>query len=306
MKKKIDIEKLLQWALREELPKGKPVSASAWDMIESYGQLGARIQTSGHGHDGLGFVPGAPHEDALIVADAVAAISDEARFEDAENLRKLFGDLVAIADDAIASLLKAQFNPRALIIGKAIGGTRPPWDFECPAPYQMKATFRDSTGALRDRPVVYGTDAQGDTVMLIPNRGYRAPRAIYDWNVDARSPLQWGDPSVLHIGHARAEYFAWHCSLVTLADKLAGALKEFEPTMPAVRPMPWITGQVLASRVLSDGLPPGLMTFKLPLQPKRHAPGKPVESEIEARMRAGAAERRAELAKERKASSAHG
>lgn len=306
MKKKIDIEKLLQWALREELPKGKPVTASAWDMIESYGQLGARIQTSGHGHDGLGFVPGAPHEDALIVADAIAAISDEARFEDADNLRKLFGDLVAIADDAIASLLTAQFNPRALIIGKAIVGTRPPWDFECPTPYQMKATFRDVIGALRDRPVVYGTDAHGDTVMLMPNRGRAVARdGLYDFSMTPRSPLQW-EPSVLHIGHARAEYFAWHCALVTLANNLAGALKEFEPTLPAVRPMPWITGQVVASRVLSDGLPPGLMTFKLPLQPKRHAPGKPVESEIEARMRAGAAERRAELAKERKGSSAHG
>ncbi|MBR2117684.1 MAG: hypothetical protein IJ935_03225 [Afipia sp.] len=306
MKKRIDIEKLLQWAMREELPKGKPVTASAWDVVMSYGQLGARIQTSGHGYDGFGFVPGAPHEDAVIVADAVGKISDEARFEDADNVGKLFGDLVAIAEDAIASLLKAQFNPRAMIISKAIGGARPPWDFECPTPRQMKATFRDSIGALRDRPVVYGTDAQGDTVMLMPNRGRAVARdGLYDFRMSPRSPLHW-DPSVLHIGHARAEYFAWHCALVTLANDLAGKLKEFEPTAPAVRAMPWITGQVAASRVLSDGLPPGLLTVKLPLQPKRHAPGKPIESEIEARMRAGAAARRTELAKERKASSAHG
>ena len=124
MKKRIDIEKLLQWAMREELPKGKPVTASAWDVVMSYGQLGARIQTSGHGYDGFGFVPGAPHEDAVIVADAVGKISDEARFEDADNVGKLFGDLVAIAEDAIASLLKAQFNPRAMIISKALGGAR--------------------------------------------------------------------------------------------------------------------------------------------------------------------------------------
>lgn len=304
MKKKIDIEKLLQWAMREELPKGKPVTASAWDVVMSFGMLGARIQTSGFYDSGFGFVPGAPHEDAVIVGDAIAALGDVARFEDAENVSRLFGDLAAIADDAISAITKAQFNPRALIISKATTGTRPPWKFECPTPRQMKATFRDSIGALRDRPVVYGVDDQGDVVMMTPNRGRAVARdGLYDFKMSPRSPLQW-DPSLIHIGHARAEYFAWHGALVSLARNLSGKLKEYEPQPPAVRALPWITGQAEPSRVLSDGLPPGLMTVRLPLQPKRHAAGKPVESEIEARMRAGAAARRTAQAKERKAENA--
>src|SRR5437867_3805714 len=36
MLKPIDIEALLQWTFREELPKGRPVAASAWDNIEHY------------------------------------------------------------------------------------------------------------------------------------------------------------------------------------------------------------------------------------------------------------------------------
>jgi hypothetical protein len=59
-----------------------------------------------------------------------------------------------------------------------------------------------------------------------------------------------GDPSLISIGHARVEYVAWYGALVSLAHDLAGALQEFAPLPPAVKPAPWITGQTPAPRVL--------------------------------------------------------
>lgn len=286
MKKRIDIEKLVQWAMREELPKGQAVAASPWDMITQFAQLGVRVQTGGYAGDGFGFTPGAPHEDAIIVGDAIRALNTEARFDAACEVLPLFGDLAGIAGDAVDAILCASFDPRSIVISKAMQGTRPAWDFETPSPYQMFVSFRDRAGAIRSRPLVHGVDAEGDLVELAPNRGRKAQRdGMYDLAYGPRSPLQWGDPSLIHIGHARAEYLAWHGALVSLAADLAGKLAEHEPTAPAVRPMPWITGQAPASRVLSDGFPPGLLTVPLALAPKRKSVGRPVESKIEAENR---------------------
>ena len=73
MKKPIDIEKLVQWAVRDELPKGRAVSTEIGTIITRRARrrpfsvaLQARREP-----DSLGFVLGAPHEDALIVSDAI-------------------------------------------------------------------------------------------------------------------------------------------------------------------------------------------------------------------------------------------
>jgi len=33
---------------------------------------------------------------------------------------------------------------------------------------------------------------------------------LYDYAMSPRSPLNWHSPSMITIGHARAEYLAWH------------------------------------------------------------------------------------------------
>jgi hypothetical protein len=62
----------------DELPKGQAVAASPWDMIIQFATLGVRAQTSGYGGDRFGFTPGAPHEDAIVVADAMRALKTDA------------------------------------------------------------------------------------------------------------------------------------------------------------------------------------------------------------------------------------
>jgi hypothetical protein len=292
MKKKIDIEKALRWALVDEMPKGRAVSTEIGVVISRRHQAQRFNMGSGmlpsvrHDLDALGFVPGSPHEDAERIADALSQLDNVARFDDAREVAALFGDLAGIAGDATASIMCASFNPQALVISNAISGKRPRWQFEHPIPYRMTTQFRNSLGALRDRVRVVGVDDGGDVVDLMPLRGRAAMKfGAYDLAMSPRSPLQWDNPSLISIGHARAEYLAWYGALAALAEQLRDALNEFEVLPPSVARLPWVTGQTPQSRVLSDGFPAGLLTVPLALQPKRKAPGMPLVSDIEAKSR---------------------
>ncbi|WP_316179663.1 MULTISPECIES: hypothetical protein [unclassified Bradyrhizobium] len=90
---------ILQWTIRDELPKRRAVTATPWDVITQYGILGTIVQTGGYG-DGFGFVPGEPRDDALIVAQSVRELAQEARFADVEEVLSLFGALAGIAGEA--------------------------------------------------------------------------------------------------------------------------------------------------------------------------------------------------------------
>lgn len=284
MKRSIDIEKLLQWAVRDELPKGSAVTDDIGGIIarrfrrREPGGIAASLRRSPDTTSVcMGFVPGAPHQDALRVCDALHAISDFARLTERAEVMPLFGNLAGIAGEAVDAILAASFNPRSLVISMATQSMRPRWQFEQPTPARMMLPYRDAAGAMRERPLVHGTDAAGDIVYLQPGRTAKA-RGVYDLAMSPRSPINWHSPSMITVGHARAEYFAWHSALVQLARALAGQLAEYEPMPPAVRPMPWLTGQAPASRVLSDGKPP--ISLVMPVQPKRSAPARPLESDI--------------------------
>jgi hypothetical protein len=248
MKTKRDIEKLVQWAMREELPKGRAVSASSWDLIMRFATLGVRIDSGGF-RDGLGYVPGSPHEDAEKIASAIALLDTRATFAEREEVLPLFGDLAAIAGDGVDAIMQSIFDPRSLVMCHAVQSTRPKWEFETPSPYAITISERNAAGAYRDRARVVGVDAAGEVIDLKPNRGRAAMRdGLYDLAFAPRSPLQWGDPSPLAVAEARAEYLAWHDALTYLAKVLV--LDEFEVLPPAAARVPWITGQTPASRVL--------------------------------------------------------
>jgi len=83
-----DIEWLLQWAVRDELPKERrrrrlvrPAMPCAWDKVK----LGTRIDVSYRNSDPFEFTcgerhddkPGEPHDDAKTIARAVNALSSD-------------------------------------------------------------------------------------------------------------------------------------------------------------------------------------------------------------------------------------
>jgi hypothetical protein len=277
MKKTIDIEKLLQWAMREELPKGQAIGASSWDIVSQYAALGVRVDVS-HCGDGLGFLAGEPHPDAIIVADAVRKLDEDARFNDRVEVLPLFGDFAAIAGNAVDAILSASFNQQAIVISKAMQSSRPKWEFELPVPCQMFFEALNARRELRTYPIVHGLDAGGDLVMMKKNRG-RAFKRDGEYNLTAspRSPLEWCDPSPLSIADARAEYVAWYLALVSLVDTLRGKLADHEAVRPSAAMMPWLA-PAEHSRVIMRNLFPAMMAKPAP----RPVVGKPIESPIEA------------------------
>ena len=282
MKTKIDIEKLVQWAVREELPKGQAVAATPWQVITQYCALGVRVDVSASG-GGLGFLAGDPHPDALIVGAAIRALDTFAQFEDRVEVMPLFGDLVGIAGHAPEAIMSASFDPRSIVISSATQGSRPKWRFDDPAPRQVFVEALNERGELRAMPLVHGLDAEGYEIAIKKNRG-RARMRDGEWNASMRprSPIEWHDPSPLSVAHSRAEWVAWHGALSALALDLAGALRQYEPTPPALPLMPWLDPAPHAARVIFRDAFAAYEAKGYPLSPRRRPAGKPIESPIEA------------------------
>jgi hypothetical protein len=244
-----------------------------------------RVDVSGYG-DGLGFLGGEPHPDALIVAAAIRALDTHARFADRVEIEPLFGEFIGIAGDAVGAILGASFDQRGIVISHATMGTRPAWAFELPAPQQRFHEATNKAGAMRAYPVVLGIDADGDMVMLRKNEGRARKRdGEYTWSMSPRSPIEWHDPAPLSVAHSRAQFVAWHAALSHLATVLDGALESYAPTPLALPVMPWLS-PALATRVIFRDAFARYDTVGLPLQPKREAGIAPIESPIEAETRA--------------------
>ena len=266
--KQIDIEKLLQWALREELPKGRPVAASQWDVITSFATLGTRVDVSRGSHDGLGFVPGTPHADADTVAAVLRDLPAETRLSEAECCA-LLGPYASLDPIAVRAVTGAMFNMRALVIRCAILGTRMEWDVGLPQARVLRHTNRHA--------IVFGVDDAGQLILLQPNKAgtYRAANV-------PRAHVEYVEPSVGQLLEARAEYAVWHRALVLLVAALAGRLIEYVAMAPAARGAPWHGGQVAAPTILHGA---EVKMAKLPLGPVRKVALAPLESDIERRSR---------------------
>ncbi|MDT4737220.1 hypothetical protein [Bradyrhizobium sp. WYCCWR 12699] len=242
MKAAIDVEKLVQWAVREELPKGRPVLADIGFAIgRSPIRPGSIARSLGRTPTidirSMGYVPGEPCADARRVADAIGRLDTEVRLSGRSEALRLFGELGNIvADDALIAILSSTFNPQAIVVSNAAQGKRPNWRFDPPKPHQR---FVPTAG--RPRPLVYGIDTAGDLIELKRNEGRARKRdGEYAIALSPRSPLEWCDPSPLAVAEARAEYVAWYRAMSTLALGLAGKLDAFEPTRPTVAAMPWL------------------------------------------------------------------
>ncbi len=86
----MEIEKLLHWAFVLELPKarrdglpGTAVASSSWQLVERVGLLGTRVDGCGASISDM--IDAAPHPDALVIAEAVAALDDRVLVEGEEH-----------------------------------------------------------------------------------------------------------------------------------------------------------------------------------------------------------------------------
>lgn len=270
---KMEMEKLLQWALREEMPKGHPVSASAWDTITRFALLGTRVDEGVHGGgDGLGFVPGEPHPDAVLIGDAVRRLPAEIKLTGAQCVA-LLGHYAPLDPLAIRAIAGSGFNPRALVIRCAILGERMPFDVGTP---------RAAPAVRRDRrklAVAFVRDAEGILREASGNgRGNFPPGAA--------THIVWQEPSIGQVLEARAEYAVWWRALTMVHADLAGQnLRDYAALPPTSRAEPWRDGQAVAPPLHKSPVPPAAQV-PLPISPARRRAGQKMTARERKRMMA--------------------
>lgn len=265
--KTVDIETLLRWAYRDELPKMAAASSmvaavrSSWHAVSRFGELMAVVQEADVVNR-WGLVPltraaDDPHPDALAVADAVEALAAcDVNVPESWNPLSDMGDLGAEGEDAVRRGID-RLAPRGvdgrrklrdplsrLIIRHALLGGGPAWEAEAPT-----------------RRMVMGANGQPRWFRRVActTPGAFGPLTTHlevdGFNPAGRRPFPGAyrkfelvpDPAPAIV--ERGEYELWFAALGLLVEALSGTLVQHVP-MPCQRsPRPW-DGAVSSGRVL--------------------------------------------------------
>jgi hypothetical protein len=221
----IDIERLLQWAYRDELPKREIGGLTGWESDILL--LGTRIDTSGYdrGEPGFPVAMGPPHPDALMIDYQVRALP-EIKIDWEATSAILMGHLSSYVDVRDFAISALGFELPALVQMHARMGTRPDW--------RVGEIKLKRVNGANGKPVVNGL-----------TRGGR-------YGSGAHSPLQL-DPPATEIACARAEYMAWRSALQWLVDE-KWSLESYVVTAPAAAEAPWLADIERRARVLASSI----------------------------------------------------
>lgn len=290
-KVEMDIEKLLQWAYRDELSKRQTSAAEGiWDRIREDGRLGVERGRGGgaqrYAHFGL------PDRDAEEIErrvgeledtvidwaqsfEAVAAdlsglitVNDMTRRKPQERVPNVSwgkaGDKALRAWWGAEGLGESKYRPRdvlmvggistkMLVTSHAIQATRPDWREEPPKPQMVQAV-------------------KGPYAMVV---GECRGRNLY--TTGSHCPLRY-EPSPISILQSRADYLAWHDGLVRLVAALD--LEKFKPLPPKAPQIPWFDDEEETNivPVMPTGRNRASDWGTLPLKPTRGRMGAPLRS----------------------------
>lgn len=214
--KKLDVEALLRWAYRDELPRRIGWSGGGGAVAPGFqfADLGCRVDDWSHEPGFPVAMMGEPHRDAVAVEAAVNALCTfgiewpMARDWLAPDCGRF------LADDEIM-LAAMSFDLRTLVACRARIGERPDWRAD---PWRARRTI-----GPRNKPVVLGITRQGR------------------YEVGACCPLII-EPDPREVVADRAVYSAWYEALVMLASDLANHLDAHIVTPPAAPARPWVDG----------------------------------------------------------------
>lgn len=208
--KAVDVERIAQWAIREEAKRTKPNRsiASSWSIVERHLELGCRIDHSPQNRDAELAIP---HRDALLVSDAVSKLDSRVELDWFASRNALLGDFNGLAGDCDRSIVVSE---RELIRLHAIRATRPAWDIGFPKP----APDIGPNGKPKVIGKRYGKDRYSE---------------------DSQCRLVWGGPTIESVILARASYAVWHQALLKLARSLDGQMTQHNVLLPAAPSTPW-------------------------------------------------------------------
>lgn len=236
-RQRVDIERLLQWAYRDELPK-KDLSSSDWERLDGYIERGgveidvdpweAHLRSQRYA-----FV-GQPHDDALRL-DYMVRKLDDVIVAWPSSRELLIGPLRCYeTPDDVLLMKRMKAEARGLVIAHARMGTRPIWHMH----HKL-----DPVRLKNGRPLVRFVDRNGKLADC-----YAGQR---DYLRGGQCPVRL-DPTIAEIASARFEYFVWRSALVDLQRmaNVSWKLDDYEALPPAAAQAPWITGPERTSRVL--------------------------------------------------------
>jgi len=278
-KRKIDIEALLRWAYREELPKiarqaeGPQGYARAWDAVDRWAEeLSLKLDDNRFGvvPDFSAALP--PHEDALAVHAAMIRLDQlELSIPDGWNplsdialgdheapaIAAALEDLTSIDKDGVNRL---KVTPRRLVFKHAILGGCPVTEIDVPET-RFVCVGGEPKWFRRELRAVETCDG-GSRMEEIEVDGFD-----HKWRMpkpDAyRKTYLDPDPQGGIVG--RAEYELWHAALGVLYEDLLGMLQAHEVTA-CERPMrPWEEEAKHFGKIIL----PDLAALRVPYVPKK-------------------------------------
>lgn len=233
MLKPIDIERLLQWAYCDELPKQRhTLEKGSWDRVSEYGERGGMAIDDGCQLPGM---LGGPHPDADVVAAAVDQLGECVVLPHwADERARIMPDALGLApvDDRF---IGAGVFKRSLVITRAKLRNRP----ECWC--DVVGTPSPAIGR-NGKPIVTLPDVDGRPRW---SGGYGEPeiRGVTpkgDYLPNACCAVLW-EPRGDAIAFDRVEYVVWHRALGELVEILraGGKLVAWSPTGPEAPAEPW-------------------------------------------------------------------
>lgn len=277
VRREVEVEALLRWCFRDELPKRQLSSAEGiWCGIAiGRGGLIGNGDSSAQCYASFGL----PHPDADLIESAVSDLPLMV-IDWEESLPEIMGDLAGLLT---VSDLRREQEERGRI-------TQSSW----PAKTYSK-TERRAQATNRPRDVIFvGSIDIGALVTSHARQGtrprwYSEPVACYPtpsrndpgrtaivgecrgrniYSTGSCCPLTWR-PSLLTIATARADYLAWWRGLAMLAESLV--LGEHTALPPAVQRLPWFDSAPEVS-CYAQSSPPKMAT--LPMKPQRETAGR--------------------------------
>lgn len=257
-KRVMDVEEVLSWAYRDELPKtdglgGGTGEASHVSPMFRMGVFGSRIDNWNR-EPGFPSAMGPPHPDALLVAgavgDVVAAIAEGgARICCLDSEIDLGADLRSLGADEVAAVRGALGSLDGIVARCAKLRQRPYWTRDT-VPYPMRSD--------NGRPIVvrweprFTRDLNGQEVehqALVQAEARRKD----DYPFGSHCPLAYA-PDPQTIAGERAEWLVWWGALSAIAEALSGKLASIAILPPSAPQRPWLGEEDLGKppRVFED------------------------------------------------------
>lgn len=299
-KQRRDIEQLLTWAYREELPKQ---FAGGNSLLADLAMLGAPIDPGESDHGHMPVALGPPHPDALLI-DYVVRGLDPVRVNWKGRREYLMGHLAAYLDrdDPITAAMATgpvvsiteYRRDKTPIRATAAGKLRKVHARATVTRDGAQHVTMNKAGLLIERqgesPAAHimmharmGTRPEWDCgpIRLVPvTSGNNKPQMIGRqinkrmWTAGTRYPLRLSPPPQ-EIACARFEYMVWHQALVALVELLRD-LRDYEPVYPSAPAAPWLTGAEQKGTVFKVGSEDA--GSRLPLKPRRPIAAPPLSA----------------------------